>query len=47
MGLKEIFRKQGGMKLIKQYWQGGALLTGLGEFLLLVKSRKELEILRL
>ncbi|WP_286169403.1 capsular polysaccharide synthesis protein [Eubacterium sp. AM46-8] len=47
MGLKEIFRKQGGMKLIKQYWQGGALLTGLGEFLLLGKSRTALEILRL
>ena len=46
MGLKEIFRKQGGMKLIKQYWQGGALLTGLGEFLLLGKSRTALEILR-
>lgn len=47
MGLKEIFRKQGGMKLIKQYWQGGALFTGLGEFLLLGKSRTALEILRL
>ena len=35
------------MKLIKQYWQGGALLTGLGEFLLLGKSRTALEILRL
>lgn len=47
MGLKEIFKKQGGMKLLKQYWQGGALFTGIGEFLLLGKSRTALEILRL
>lgn len=47
MGLKEIFKKQGGMKLLKQYWQGGALFTGIGEFLLLGRSRTALEILRL
>lgn len=47
MGLKEIFKKQGGMRLLKQYWQGGALFTGIGEFLLLGKSRTALEILRL
>lgn len=47
MGLREIFNKQGGMKLLKQYWQGGALFTGVGEFLLLGKSRTALEILRL
>lgn len=47
MGLKEVFEKQGGMKLLKQYWQGGALFTGIGEFLLLGKSRTALEILRL
>ena len=47
MGLKEIFKKQGGIKLLKQYWQGGALFTGIGEFLLLGKSRTALEILRL
>lgn len=47
MGLKEILKKQGGTKLLKQYWQGGALYTGIGEFLLLGKSRTALEILRL
>ena len=47
MSIKEIFKKQGGMKLLKQYWQGGALFTGIGEFLLLGKSRTALEILRL
>lgn len=47
MNIKEIFKKQGGMKLLKQYWQGGALFTGIGEFLLLGKSRTALEILRL
>ncbi|WP_035765235.1 capsular polysaccharide synthesis protein [Butyrivibrio sp. NC2002] len=47
MGLKETFRKQGGMKLIKQYMQAGVLGTAIGEFLLLGKSRTALEILRL
>lgn len=47
MGLKETFKKQGGMKLLKQYYHGGALFTGACEFLLLGKSRTSLEILRL
>lgn len=47
MALKETFRKQGGMKLIKQYMQAGVLGTAIGEFLLLGKSRTALEILRL
>lgn len=47
MGLKEIYKKQGGAKLLKQYWQSGALFTAVGEFLLLGKSRTSLEILRL
>lgn len=47
MNLKETFKKQGGIKLIKQYWQGGALFTGISQFLLLGKSRTALEILRL
>lgn len=47
MGLKDIFQRQGGMKLLRQYWQGGALFTGICEFLLLGKSRTALEILRL
>ncbi|MCD8325800.1 MAG: capsular polysaccharide synthesis protein, partial [Lachnospiraceae bacterium] len=45
--LNEILRKQGGMGLIKQYIQSGALITAVGEFLLLGKSRTALEILRL
>ncbi len=45
--IKDIFKKQGGFKLIKQYWQSGALFTAAGEFLLLGKSRTALEILRL
>lgn len=47
MGLKETFEKQGGMNLIRQYRRGGALFTAAGEFLLLGKSKKALEILRL
>lgn len=47
MGLKEIFEKQGGLSLIKQYWRGGALLTAVGCFFLLGKDKKALEILRL
>lgn len=47
MGFKETFRKQGGMKLIKQYLQSGVLGTAIGECLLLGKSRTALEILRL
>lgn len=47
MNLKETFKKQGGIKLLKQYWQGGALFTGIGQFLLLGKSRTALEVLRL
>lgn len=47
MGIKEIFKKQGGMKLIKQYWQSGALFAAIVEFVLLGKSRTALEILRL
>lgn len=47
MNIKDTFKKQGGAKLLKQYWKGGALFTGIGEFLLLGKSRTALEILRL
>ena len=47
MGLKETFQKQGGMRLIKQYFRAGVLGTAMGEFLLLGKSRTALEILRL
>ena len=27
MNLKETFKKQGGMKLLEQYWKNGSLLT--------------------
>mgnify|MGYP000597507365 FL=1 len=47
MSLREIFEKQGGMKLLKQYAKGGVLFTAAGEFILLGKSRTALEILRL
>lgn len=47
MGLKEILKKQGGLNLLKQYWQGGAFFTAVGEFVLLGKDKKALEILRL
>ena len=47
MGLKQIFEKQGGMNLLKQYWKGGAFFTAAGEFVLLGKDTKALEILRL
>lgn len=47
MGLKETFKKQGGMKLLKQYWQSGSFFTAASQFILLGKSRTALEILRL
>lgn len=47
MGLKETFKKQGGLNLIKQYARAGCLGTAIGEFILLGKSRTALEILRL
>lgn len=47
MGLKEIFKKQGGLNLIKQYHESGVLKTALGEFFLLGRDKKALEILRL
>jgi hypothetical protein len=47
MNIKEIFQKQGGTKLLKQYWKSGAFFTAVCEFALLGKSRTALEILRL
>lgn len=47
MQLREIFKKQGGFKLIKQYLKGGAILTAFFEFLILGRDRKGLELLRL
>lgn len=45
--LIKILNKQGGIELLRQYWRGGALFTALAEFILLGKSNKALEILRL
>ena len=47
MELKKIFEKQGGVNLLKNYWRTGALLPAIITFLMLGKSRKALEILRL
>lgn len=47
MRLKEIFKKQGGIMLLKQYWKGGAFFTAVNQFLILGRSRTALEILRL
>lgn len=47
MELKTIFEKQGGRKLLKQYWSGGAFFTALNQFIVLGRSRTALEILRL
>lgn len=46
MTIKEIYKKQGGLSLLKQYWRGGALFTGIIEFIILGRSRTALEILR-
>ncbi len=47
MELKKIFEKQGGINLLKNYWRTGALLPAVMTFIILGKSRKALEILRL
>lgn len=47
MSVKEIFKKQGGLKLLKQYLRTGALWTAVAEFIMLGKSNTALEILRL
>lgn len=46
MGLRDIFKKQGGIRLLKQYWQGGAFFTSINQFIILGRSRTALEILR-
>lgn len=47
MELREIFAKQGGIGLIRQYWRNRVLFVAIEEFLILGKSRTALEILRL
>lgn len=43
----DIYRKQGGAKLIREFWDNGVLGYALAQMLLLGKSKKALEILRL
>ena len=45
--LVEMFRKQGGMNLIKDYWRAGVLGYACSQILVTGPSRKSLEILRL
>lgn len=45
--LIDTFKKQGGMKLIRQYAVSGSLFTAVCEFMILGKSKTALEILRL
>jgi len=47
LNLLEIFKKQGGFSLIRNYWRTGALFSAIITFFMLGKSRKALEILRL
>lgn len=44
---KNIFEKQGGMKLIKNWWKAGVLGYAVTQLLLTGKSKKGLELLRL
>lgn len=46
-GFFKIFKKQGGLKLIKQYTKSGTLFTAISQFIVLGKSKTALEILRL
>ncbi len=47
MELITTFKKQGGIKLLKQYWKSSSLFTAICQFILLGRSRTALEILRL
>lgn len=47
MKLIELLKKQGGFTLLKNYWHTGALFPAIITFMLLGKSKKALEILRL
>ena len=44
---KQVFQKQGGKKLVKEFWNAGNLFYAVGQILLTGRSRKSLEILRL
>lgn len=47
MNLKDTYKKQGGKKLLRQYWKSGAFWTAVAQFFILGKTRTALEILRL
>lgn len=47
LGWVEYYKKAGGIKLLRLYLQNGALFTAVIQFLLLGRSKKALEILRL
>lgn len=47
MKLLEIYKKQGGIDLLKQYMRSGSLGLAISQYILLGKSRTALEILRL
>lgn len=44
---RENFKKQGGIKLLKEYWRAGVLAYAFGQLILTGRSKKSLEILRL
>lgn len=44
---KEHFEKQGGIRLVKEYWRAGVLLYAIMQIIITGKSKKSLELLRL
>lgn len=47
MNLREVLKKQGGIDFVRQLLESRTLITAIGEFVLLGKEKKALEILRL
>lgn len=43
----ELFKKQGGMKIVKEYWRSGILFYVILQILLIGRNKKSLEIVRL
>lgn len=46
-GFIETFKKQGGLQLVKNYWNSGVLMYAVGQIFITGKSQKSLEFLRL
>lgn len=44
---KKYFKRSGGISLLKQYWRAGVFFPALFQFILLGRSKKALELLRL